>query len=309
MQPTLKAGPKDFFLNLAITICLYINVGSFLALVFGIIDYRFPDALSYYVDPYSSGIRFAIAALIIVYPLFCILTRIEHKDFERAPEKMNLWTHRWAAFLNVFLSGATVAITLIMLINDFLGGELTVRFELKALATIVIAALVFIYYLSDIRKGIAFSKKSRTLYIGFGGLTSLLAIVLGFFVMGSPATVRLYRLDDERVNDLQSIQYQVTTYYQQHSTLPESLATLQNPTNGYILPVDPEGKAFAYEQTANLSFKLCADFSSASRATGPKSPSYAGPYGTPVSDNWDHASGTQCFTRTIDPAQYPPYQK
>lgn len=313
MENKLKVGPKDFFIQLGILVTLYTAVTSLLALVFDIINARFPDALnSYYsYDAFSTGMRFEIATLVIFFPLFLVFARIAQRDFEKAPEKLMLWTRRWASYLNLFASIGTITVTLVMLLNDFLGGELTARFGLKALATVVVAAIVLLYYLSDIRKAGAFPKKCRLWYLGSGTVLVLLAVLGAFATMGSPWTQRLIRFDSQRTGDLQSIQYQIVNYWQSHGTLPATLGTLQDPISGFKVPMDPEGKAYTYEATGKLSFSLCAEFNFDSAAQGPLDgnglraiPIPTAPYPS-ISDIWQHSAGKQCFVRTIDPKAYP----
>src|SRR5262245_20515674 len=134
-----KVTPKDFFLWVAAMIALYVSVFSLIALFFQYIDYTFPDALNYYVDPYSGGIRAAMASLLVLFPTFLLLMRFIRKDIERVPEKKDLWVRRWALFLLVFVAGATIVIDLITLINYFLGGDLTMRFILKVLVVLLVA--------------------------------------------------------------------------------------------------------------------------------------------------------------------------
>ncbi len=311
-----KVGPKDFFLQLATLIALYMSVGSLLGLIFDIINKTYPDALNgaYYYDAYSSGLRFEIASLVIVFPLFCVLAWFIRKEFARFPEKQDLWVRKWATYLTMFVSGATIVVTLIMLLNDFLGGELSLRFALKALATIVIAAIIFIYFLMDVRKGAAFTEKNRKAFLIGAAVFVLASLITGFVVIGSPFQERAYRLDEQRVSNLQSMQWQIVNYWQSHETLPANLAALNDPISGYMTPTDPEGKVFSYEKTGDLSFKLCADFSAESRAYGnsgavvaPTEP-YSSGYPTDANaklESWNHGVGTQCFTRTIDTKLYP----
>jgi len=91
----IKTTPKDFFLQLGVMTALYVSAISLINLLFQTIDYAFPDALAYYGDPYSSGIRIAIASLVIIFPLFIFLSRMNSKDFAIWPEKRELPVRRW----------------------------------------------------------------------------------------------------------------------------------------------------------------------------------------------------------------------
>ena len=79
---------------------LYTSVVSILTLYFQYIDRAFPDALVAYVDPYSSAIRFAIASLIVVTPLYVYLTRRINSDIRSMPEKRDLWVRRWLIYIH-----------------------------------------------------------------------------------------------------------------------------------------------------------------------------------------------------------------
>lgn len=307
---TQKVTPKDFFLEFSTMLCLYVSVWSLLTLFFSSIDRVFPDALNpfYSTDSYTPEIRFAIAALIIIFPIFIVLAYALRRGYETHPEKQNLWIRRWVTYFNIFVSGATIAISLIVVLNSFLGGELTVRFVLKSLAAIAVAVIVFSYFIFDIRKGLQFSRRTRTLYFGAGGVLVIAAIIFGFYVMGSPFNQRLRRFDNQRVSDLQSIQQQMIFYWQQKGRLPEKISDLQDPISGFFVPVDPEQKEYEYSRSGSNEYVLCASFAleSAEKNFIPNSPVSMRPtrsYGT--IENWSHKAGRQCFDRKIDPELYP----
>src|SRR3989344_5674775 len=146
-----KVTPKDFFLWIAAMVALYVSVISFIALLFDYINYAFPDVLNYYVDPYSGSIRYEIASIVVLFPVFLVLMRLIRNDIQALPEKRDLWVRRWALFLTVFIAGATVIGDLITLINYFLGGEITMRFVLKVIVLLLVAGGVFLHFLADLR--------------------------------------------------------------------------------------------------------------------------------------------------------------
>lgn len=138
------------------------------------------------------------------------------------------------------------------------------------------------------------------------------AVVAGFFVIGSPATERLRRADDQRIADLQNIQWQVVNYWQSKEKLPTNLDMLTDNISGWRAPLDPEtGTNYNYQATGELSFNLCANFN----LEGSDNSEFAVPRSAPkmidapASDNWQHSSGYHCFERTIDPDLYPPITK
>jgi len=306
---TPKVTPKDFFLWAGAMIALYSSVFAFIALLFQYINYAYPDPLvSYYIDPFSSGIRFAMATLIVMVPVAVLLFRVLRKDIESVPAKADLWIRRWILVLTIFVAGLAVVGDLITLINYFLGGDLTTRFVLKVVVLLLVAAAVFTHFLADLR-GYWVRYSGRAQMVGWGaGIVVLAAIAAGFLIMGSPNQVRLYRFDQTKVSDLQSIQYQVVNYWQQKETLPSTLEQLEDPISGWMLPQDPEGQVYRYEKTGNQSFKLCATFNAESRNGENGSIARPAMYGV-EGENWQHGAGEVCFDRTIDPERYPPYPK
>lgn len=306
-----KVTPKDFFLHLGSAVGLYVSAISLINLLFSVIAYAFPDNLDYYVDPYSSAVRWGIAILIIFFPLFVWITSLVNKGLDANPEKRGIWLRKWLAYLTLFVAGITVAVDLVVLVNTFLGGEITTRFFLKVLTVFVVAGVVFWYYINDVRRDSGkVGVSGKTFAIGASAII-LLSLVAGFFVMGSPATARDMKFDERRVSDLANIQWQLVNYWQQTENLPDSLDTIEDPISGYVIPQDPDtGEAYEYRKTGMKSFTLCATFSLPSFAPDERYAYItkpAGPMGE-SNENWQHEAGKKCFERTIDPQLYPPYK-
>ena len=261
---------------------------------------------------------FFAAALIVLFPIFILLSWIIHQNYEKDPFKKELAVRKWLTFLTLFITGIVIAGDLITVIYYFLDGrDFTGSFVLKALALLVITGMIFIYYIQDLR-GTVFSS-ARKIWAGMTLLLALGAIVAGFSVIGSPQTQRLMRFDQQKVNDLQSIQWQIVNFWQAKQKLPRNLEELKDPISGQIIPIDAQsGKPYEYSVSGPLSFKLCANFNKES-AVGSYSPEVSFPQparpmvaekGIPgMEDNWQHAVGDVCFDRTIDPDRYPPFLK
>jgi hypothetical protein len=309
-----KSTPPDFFLWAGAMVSLYWSVTSFITLLFAYIDHAFPDTAldqySYY-DPYQGGVAYAMASLIVLAPVFLILMRTIRRGIAADQSRANIWVRRWALYLTVFVAAVTIIIDLIVLLFSFLSGaELTVAFLLKAIVVLLVAAAGFMHFLADIW-GYWFKFPNYARYINWAtGALVVLTVLAGFVIIGSPRTQREYRLDEQRVNDLMSLQYQVMNYYQQKGTLPVSIEDLKDPISSYHFPVDPETKQpYEYRATGVTSFELCADFSAPTidRRNGS---SIARPsmYGG-ISENWQHSGGRTCFERPFDPELYPLYPK
>lgn len=317
IEAKIKTAPKDFFVFIGSMIALYASAVSLLNLLFEIINASFPDVLHFSYDNFSSGMRWSIASLLIVFPLYIFLSWFINKDLIANPLKKNLGIRKWLTYFTLFVAGVTIITDLIMLINTFLGGEITARFAFKVLAVLIVAGVAFSYYLYDLRKNIGRKSNKMKMLVWTVSFGVLASIVGGFLIMGSPFTLRMKRFDERRVNDLQNIQYQIVNFYQRKGVLPNSLNELKDPLAGFNIPFDPDTAAsYGYEKIsdlptgqASLSFKLCADFSLASDipvdqkgASRPAPVLFGDPY---LNENWQHGQGSVCFDRKIDKDLYP----
>ncbi len=294
-------------------IALYAGVFSFVSLIFDYINYAFPDtALNYYyVDPYQSGVSYEMASLIVLAPVFLVLMRVIRRNIAVDPSRNEIWVRRWGLFLTVFLAGAIIVVDLIILLTSFLNGEdLTVRFLLKVLVVLLVAAAGFMHFMADLW---GYWQKRPQYARSINWAVAVLIVVTvgaGFFIIGTPQSQRQYRIDEQRVNDLTQIQSQIVYgYFQPKRVLPSSLDALKDPISGWVVPKDPEsGAAYEYKTIGTLSFELCATFTNASRSAqnnGSTRPAAVYMGGKEISENWQHKAGRTCFARTIDPQLYP----
>lgn len=297
-----RTYPRDFFLTLLGTVTLYASTVSILVLLFQFINLAIPDPLDY-AEGIRGGIRWGAAMLTILFPVFVLVTRFVHRDLAAHPEKAEYRIRKWLLYLTIFAAALVIIGDLISLLFSFLNGDLTLRFLVKVLAIGLVIGLVFGYEMWDVRRT-QFTPSARSGLISAGMSVVVLGVVVaGFILAGSPFEQRRIRMDQERLNDLQNIQYQVIEYWIARGALPQSMNDLKNPLTGFVPPLDPETRApYEYRVNAELRFSLCATFSttsaSAERLRGPA------PYGREGMDFWEHDSGTVCFDRTIDPALY-----
>lgn len=300
-----KSVAADFFLYMAVVIALYVSVASVLMLLFAYVDVLFPDVLDYRSG--FSSITGPMSSLIVAFPLYIFLTRFLNQGIRKSPEKKELWIRRWLIFLTLFLAGVMIFVDFITLVRYFLNGETTMRFILKVLAVFIVSGSVFEYYLQDI-KGKWETDEKHSVMAGFIAGVAIFAVVIsGFMIVGTPKEQRALRMDNERVNDLQNIQWQVVSYWQNKDVLPVTTEDLRDSISGYVSPTDPETEeAYSYEVTGALSFTLCADFTHESRGDGldgyNRYPALKSPVGT--TESWTHNKGQVCFDREIDPDIY-----
>ncbi len=328
-----KFSISFFFLSLGVLIGLVTSVVSFLGLFFETLNKRFPDVLNanyqygnLYYD-YDS-MRASLATLIIFFPVFLLVHYFWDKKIKKGLGEIDQIVRKWLIYLVLFLSSLVIVIDLVTLVRYFVSGEITDRFIYKVAITLLVALFIGFYYIFEIFN----KKKIYGMPVGVGAAIKssifvILVIYFAFVVMGSPKTQRLARLDDIKINDLQTIQYQIINYWQQKEKLPSSLEELVNPISSFYLPVSPEiDKGITYEykilDEKKLSFSLCTTFNLPIQKgwvennyrevipLGTKDiavssyPNYGG-----VNESWDHEAGYKCFDRTIDKDLYPPFEK
>lgn len=292
-----KTTPRDFFIHLGIIITLYISAISLINLFFNAINAVYPDKLEYYVDPYSGSLRWAIASLIIIFPLFLLLSWLSARDIRRDQTRADIAVRKWLTYLTLFLAGIAIVTDLVVLINTFLGGEITTRFVLKVISILVVTGIIFYYYITDLRKGSAAGSYKKTWGI-VGAVIVLASVVAGFAVIGSPATARKMKFDDRRVSDIQNIRSNIFNYWQMKGSLPKSLDELSNLNYYSKAPVDPETNApYEYQPSGPTLFSLCAVFDRSNKSDPYQGRSYP--------EFQVHGEGRTCFPYSIDPALYP----
>ncbi len=298
MKP--KNNVKDFFLNLGATIALYTTVGSLISLLFSVINTAYPRITTGYGYSTSSSISWPVAILVIFFPIFILLQWLIGKDYTADPERKNAGIHKWLTYLTLFVAGLLIAGDLIMVLYYFIDGqELTTGFLLKILSLIIIAGGVFAYYITDIRGKL--NPTSRMAWRIVALVIVLASIVWGFSVLGSPRTQRLYKYDDQKINDLMNINGAVQSYYGANGNkLPKNFTEL-SVLNYYINTTDAQsGKAYEYNVKSNTSYELCAEFNKASNEGQITMETL--PYG---GTSWTHPVGRYCFLETINPNAYP----
>ncbi len=301
--------PKDVFSHLLAIITLYLGVVSVIALMFQYINTLFPDRLdAFYYDPSLDVIRRSAASLIVVWPVHILMSWIIGRDMRAHTEKRGMAIRKWLTYLTIFAAALTIIIDLITLLYNFLGGELTLRFALKVLVVLIVASGVFGYYLFDIRREDAHDSLRPKQLAWLVSALLIVAIGASFFIIGSPAGIRARKFDDERLQNLQLIQGEITNYWSQKENLPLSLDDLKDSISGFVPPSDPEtGKAYEYDPTGPLSFNLCAVFKTKTQRQNnseQKIPSSAKLIPEPYQQNWGHDTGRVCFARSIDPERY-----
>lgn len=151
-KPYLPA--REAFMYLILFTTLYISAFNFGKLIFQFINQAFPDpaAPAGFVEYTREAIRWAVASLIIAFPIFLFVSRLLTRAVKRDPSKRISKVRKWLTYVTLFVAASIIIGDLTALVYNFLGGELRPRFLLKVLTVGVISGSIFGYYLWDLRK-------------------------------------------------------------------------------------------------------------------------------------------------------------
>lgn len=314
MDNLTKTTPKDFFLYAFAAGALYFSATTLITLLWQLINHWLPDASAfdiYAIESVGTALRFAIAMLVIIFPAYLVAMWSIGKDVDRTPEKRELWVRRWFIWATLFIAAVTLLGDLVFLVYTLLGGDVALRFVLKALSVGIVAAAVFVYHWYILHREPGTGMVTRRVITIASAVVVVAAIVLALMVTGSPSSARATINDQQRISDLQNMQYQVTTFWELKQRLPASASELVDPANPMPLPVDPKSQVqYTYEKKGDKEFSLCATFETdmSTDQINMRDSYSTAPYGeTGISDTkvWGHGIGETCFTRTIDPERYP----
>jgi hypothetical protein len=154
-RPAPSLSARETFVYLVVFTAFYASVWSLISVIFDFIELWFPDplvSLSRIGSFLTDSIRFYTSWLIIAFPLFLLTFLATRRAIASDPSKRNSGPRKWLTYLTLFLAVCSIAGSLVGLIYNVLGGELTIRFALKALTVLLIAGGTLGYFLSDIRK-------------------------------------------------------------------------------------------------------------------------------------------------------------
>lgn len=338
MEPKTRA--VDVFVYLGIFISLIVSITNIIQILFTAIERKFTDVLEagQYVDMYGSDMRLAIASLIVMFPIYLLLSMYVSRDIKKFLYKRDLFIRRIFIYTTLFVTALTLLGSLVATIYYYLGGELTVRFGLKALVVIIIAGAVCGYYLYALRRDYTKDTQLPNVFAGASALLVIAALAWSISIIGSPSQMRAKRIDSQRLSDISSIQQQVFNHFQTTDKLPLSLTELNDAFQGYAVPVDPVTKeSYTYtvlqqptvkvnfatnkkEMTSNAVFELCSVFNTVREVNGQSGISYPtkGPtlsidmnysatnyyYEGDQSPFWNHEAKETCFKRIITPDMY-----
>jgi Domain of unknown function (DUF5671) len=283
------ASAKDAFSYLLIFSTLATWTIGLGWLAFAFIDRWLPDPLfsanSQGLDTYT--ITSSLAAVIVSFPLFLLISRAVAGETAIHPEKFDSPIRKWLTYLALVLAACVLMGDLIAALTYLLRGELTSRFMAKAFVVLAISGGVFSYYFGGLRmtdEPQARTKRDR-LTAGICSAVVVAMVIVGFFQLGAPARQREMRADRQRVGEIYQLSNDVDNYWETHgSQLPIALEQLPGGRN-----TDPQTHApYIYLRGQGSQYQLCATFVQNSEGVDAAGAA-AG------QDQWAHPGGYHCF--------------
>lgn len=288
-RPAPHLSAAEAFLHLVIFSALAAAALSVVQLLFALTDWIFPDpaSLGVYAGDWRAEIRWAVARVVIAFPVFLIASIRAALILRRDPAERLSPVRRWLTYIAMFLAVCVVIGDLVTLIAYLLSGETTARFLVKVVVVAAVAGGILAHYLQDLRDEARERSAAATpLLLILGVATTAFAVGSGLWLIGSPANEAARRTDDRRVQNLQAIATAIDLFWQRAEGLPENLAALGAELSVPLEATDPEtGEPYDYRAAGGKEYELCASFSRASESVTRDA-------------RWTHGAGRQCFSLT-----------
>lgn len=300
----VSGSAKEAFLFLMLFSAMYTTLFALGSVLFDLINLYLPIP-GEMTFQWVESLRYGMATVVVAFPIFLFMSRVIRRDAVGNPGQRISPVRRWLTYLTLFIASTSLVADLITLVVRFLSGDLTLRFGLKILAVGLLAGIVLIYYLKDLRRDelapsaeykAAASRKLATAALATG---ILVILGVGFWTAGSPVTARMYAQDEERVRDLANISQKVQLYYDNKGSLPGSLDACDiNPNTAIEQKTDRvTGNRYEYRVIDATHFEVGATFASSSRSdnAGAASGTYPG-IARRSPGFWRHGPGPRMFT-------------
>ena len=285
-RPGAGASAKEAFFYLLTFATLATWTIGFGYLAFALIDWWFADSLFLrYQQVFETyTVTWSLAALIVAFPLYLLISRIVVRETAAHPDKLDSPIRKWLTYMALVIAAGVFMGDLITVLASLLRGEVTSRFLSKAFIVLLLSGGVFSYYFGGLRKtevaAGAFSRDRLMALLSSAAV--LLIVILGFTHLGPPRAQRELRADSQRIANLYQIGTQIKLYWASHgSQLPPDIPSV---APVYADPVTH--RPYEYHAKQGSQYELCAVFSRRSERNEAGS----------VPDQWAHPAGHYCFS-------------
>jgi len=142
---------RDLFVYFIIFITLSMTACGVGGLFFECIDYLFPENLVHSEFSYND-VSWAIAQLVIAFPILILLSNWINKNLLKHPEKRESLVRKLMIYFILTITAIVSIVDLVIVLTSFLKGDITIAFILNALVVLVIALIIFSYYFYEVKE-------------------------------------------------------------------------------------------------------------------------------------------------------------
>lgn len=147
----------DTFEHILMFISLYVMVVSVIILLNALVDKLLPgvivDGAYYRENNFSTfSIRSSLASLIVSYPLFSFFFLHVTARSKKNPDVRGIMPRKILTYLTLIITFLTVLFYVIAFLYTLISGNVTFNFMAHFFVTVVVALVVFLYYLNSVKE-------------------------------------------------------------------------------------------------------------------------------------------------------------
>lgn len=273
-RPRRYGSAREAFLYIVFFSLLGMVAAQVGALAFGFIDYAFADSLARQsASARGAGLRWAISALLVGYPIFLYLGWRLAAKRRRDAERRGSRVRAWLTYVTlIFAAGALIG-DLVAVVYQFLSGGLGARFLAKAGVVGLISGAILVNFMRDAESAKAGPDWLGRLIAILSTLTVAALIAWAFSIASGPDTARARLADEQRLSDLGRLSRLIDCHYSYRGETPASLDVMGEALDAQVrdgpvapgcaehVPADPEtGASYGYSALGAGSYQLCAVF-------------------------------------------------
>ena len=151
-KPKAYLSAREAFFYLVLFSTLYVSAFNLGGLIFHLVDKAHPNPdINLSAEQINRMINSSVAALVVALPIFLYFTWSINRAVSRDPLKRSSKVRKWLTYVTLFIAAAVLIGVFISLVYNLLEGEMTIPIVYKTITVAIIAAVIFGYYLWDLR--------------------------------------------------------------------------------------------------------------------------------------------------------------
>lgn len=150
-RPRPRLTARDVFIYAVLFTALTFTATNLINLVHAILDIRMPDTSDneYLLPLTTSKLRWSVAVLVVSAPVYFWMSFYTYRRIEKDQGHRRSLVRIWLTYLTLFVAGLVFLGDATVVIYQFLQGEATLRFLLKAVTVAVVSLAIFVFYLRE----------------------------------------------------------------------------------------------------------------------------------------------------------------